>query len=120
MYIYIELIIILLKHPNVLTGGCLESYSEEPLVHLDFAFIPKYSPHVSQSCRLRAAGHGGETLSEVLFLPDLWEGPGISSVFSRAGLRGCLLGIRLRRESTSVWENCRCVVQTLVNVYFEC
>lgn len=66
----------------------------------------KRAPTCESELPLEGPGQGGETLSEVLFLPDLWAAPGISSVFSPAGWKG-VSRKRTREESVSVWENCR-------------
>jgi len=49
------------------------------------SIYPKAGPTCDPEVPQRAAGCGGETLSEVCFLSDLWKGPGISSVFNWAG-----------------------------------
>lgn len=61
-----------------------ESHFQKPFG----AFIPKELRHAGQELPARGPGQGGETLSEALFLPDLWAAPGISSVFSPAGWKG--------------------------------
>lgn len=72
-------------------------------------FLSKAGLTLESEVPKRAAGCGGETLSEVCFLPDLWEGPRISNAFNWAGWRVCDQKRDWRSWSTSVsvWENCR-------------